>query len=501
MEQEILSAAIDRILHWELLLALLSGSLGGILIGAIPGVGAAVAIAILLPVTYSMDPLVGLTLLLGIYSASMFGGALPSILINTPGTPVNALTTYDGYPMTCQGKSHQALSLAYGASFFSGVLSIIALILLTPYLAQVATYFGSREIFLAALLGIVMVVLAHRCQVLVAAFLMGFGILLSTIGMEPVMLTTRYTFGFKQLNAGINLIPVILGIFAISQAFNLLGASVSPSKTYEKMVSNPFKEFLLIFKYKFTVFYSSLFGIIMGIIPGVGEFIAQFFSYNVAKKLSKTPEMFGKGAPEGLVASEAANNAVPPAAMIPLLTLGIPGEALTAMMLSVFRVHNIIPGPRLFEETPDLVVSLYICMLLTNVIILIFLLFSTNTLVRIIQIPERFLGAIILTLSLIGVYTIRSQIFDCVVAVIFGIVGLALRKLKWPLIPIVLGLVLGQIAETKFRSGMARIKSVGDLFERPVSQVLGLLILFCIFSAIIYEVKESINKKRKASIH
>lgn len=472
-----LISGLHLLAQWQVALALLVGSVGGVIIGAIPGVGAAVAIAILLPATFSMEPIVGLTMLLGIYGSSMYGGAIPAILINTPGTAVNALTTYDGYPMTKRGQAARALSLAYSASFFGGVFAIICLIVLSPVLAMIAPHFGSREIFLAALLGIILVVLAHRGQIFAAGMLAAFGVFINTIGLEPVKYTKRYTFDQGWLSSGIDLIVVVLGIFAISQAFALLvGKNESPdARPVSGNLLGGLKELL---GHKRVAAASASFGVVMGMIPGVGEFTAQFMSYTYAKKTSKNPELFGDGSPEGLIASEAANNAVPGAAMIPLLALGIPGEALTAMMLSVFYVHNVIPGPQLFQNHMDFVMALYIAMLLLNVIVLIFLMFSTNLLTRIIQIPTRFLGMVILTLSFVGVYSLRNSATDCAIAAGFGVFGLVLKRLNLPVVPIILGMVLGGIMEVKLRSSMARVKTPLDFIDRPIAAILfGLIIL------------------------
>ena len=346
---ENLIAGIEMLARLDVLLALLVGSIGGVIIGAIPGVGPAVAIAILLPATFSLEPIVGLTVLLGIYGSSMYGGAIPAVLINTPGTAVNALTSYDGYPMTEKGEAHRAVSLAYSASFWGGIFGILCLILLSPVLALIAPMFGSREIFLAALLGILLVILAHRGQIFAAGLLAMLGIFLQTVGLDAVTYSQRYTFGFSFLSSGINLIVVVLGLFALSQAFFLLIAPDSSpnAKPVTGRLSAGLKELL---GHKRVATVASGFGVILGMIPGTGEFTAQFMSYTYAQKTSRAPEKFGQGSPEGLIASEAANNAVPAAAMIPLLALGIPGEALTAMMLSVFYVHNVIPGPQLIPE-------------------------------------------------------------------------------------------------------------------------------------------------------
>ncbi|MEM8812782.1 MAG: tripartite tricarboxylate transporter permease [Pseudomonadota bacterium] len=476
---EDLLAGLAILARWEVLVALAIGSVGGVIIGALPGVGPAVAIAILLPATFSLEPIVGLTLLLGIYGSSMYGGALPAILINTPGTAVNALTTYDGYPLTKNGEGQRALSLAYSASFFGGIFSVLCLILLAPLLAWIAPHFGSREIFLAALLGTILVVFAHRGQVYAAAMLACFGILLNTVGLEPVKYTKRFTFDQTWLASGVDLIVVVLGLFAISQALLLLvDRDHAPPKAHVE--GNLFAGLKELFGLKRVATASSSLGVTMGMIPGVGEFTAQFLSYTYAQKTSKTPEAFGKGSPEGLVASEAANNAVPGAAMIPLLALGIPGEALTAMMLSVFYVHNVIPGPQLFANQMDFVMALYMALIILNVLVLIFLLFSTNLLLAIIRIPTRFLGVMILTLSFVGVYSLRNSITDCVLACGFGVFGLILRRLNLPIVPIILGMVLGGIMEVKLRSAMARVKTPLDFIDRPIAAILFALILLII---------------------
>ncbi|MBY6116678.1 tripartite tricarboxylate transporter permease [Mameliella alba] len=471
-----LLSGLEMLARFDVALALLIGSIGGVIIGAIPGVGPPVAIAILLPATFALDPLVGLVMLLGIYGSSMFGGALPAILINTPGTAVNALTTYDGHPMTQRGEALRALGLAYGASFVSGILSILALILFAPLLAKIAPMFGSREIFLAALLGIVLVILAHRGQTFAAGMLAALGIFLGTVGLEPVKYTQRYTFGQDWLVGGFDLIVVVLGLFALSQAFQLLSGEDSAPDA-QPIKGSMFRAIGEVFRFKRLAAVGSGFGVLMGMIPGVGEFTAQFLSYTYAQKTSKQPEAFGKGSPEGLVASEAANNAVPAAAMIPLLALGIPGEALTAMMLSVFYVHNVTPGPGLFQNQLDFVYALYIAMILLNVIVVVFMCFSSNLLLRIIRIPTRFLGLTILILSFVGVYSLRNSMTDCAIAAGFGLFGLILKRQNLPVVPIILGMVLGGIMEVKLRSAMARVKTPLDFVDRPIAAFIACAIL------------------------
>jgi putative tricarboxylic transport membrane protein len=480
------------IARWDVIGALLIGSIGGVIVGAMPGVGAAVAIAIALPATFSMDPLVGLTLLLGIYGSSAYGSAIPAILINTPGTPVSALTTYDGYPMTKRGEAKRALNLAYGSSFFGAIFAIIALVLLAPVLAKVAPMFGAREIFLAALLGITLVIITHRGQVLPAAILACLGVFLQTIGIEANAYTQRFTFGQPWLQSGVDLIVVVLGLFAIGQALVLLMSE-------DKKVDYPnvskiglWEQVREMWIFRRVVSVASGFGVMCGMIPGVGEFMAQFLAYSYAQRTSKTPELFGKGNPEGVVVSEAANNAVPPAAMIPLLALGIPGEELTAMMLAVFYVHNVIPGPRLFAEQLDFVYALYICLFLLNILVVIFLYFATRPLLLVMRIPNRFLGMLILTFSLIGIYTLRNSLTDVAIASAFGFFGFILKRLDLPTSPIILGIVLGKLMEDRFRTAMARVHSPWEFIERPIA-----FVLFCmIVLAIVMQVRTVLRRRK-----
>ena len=492
---DILLSGLAIIARWDVIAALLIGSIGGVMVGAMPGVGAAVAIAIMLPATFSLEPIVGLTALLGIYGSSMFGGAIPAILINTPGSPVNALTTYDGYPMTKRGEARRALGLAYSASFFGGIFSIFCLILLAPVLARVAPMFGAREIFLAALLGIVLVVLTHRGQILAAGMLVCYGIFLKTVGLEGAGYTQRYTFGQTWLASGVDLIVVVLGLFALSQAFILLAGKDQKYELPPITKTGFFSSMAEILRFKRVATVAASVGVICGMIPGVGEFMSQFMSYGYAQKTSKTPELFGKGNPEGIVASEAANNSVPAAAMIPLLALGIPGEELTAMMLAVFYVHNVIPGPQLFQNQMDFVVALYLALFILNVLVVFFLLVATNSLMKVMLIPNRFLGMMILTFSLIGVYSLRNSLKDCAVAAAFGVFGFILKRLEWPTSPIILGMVLGGLMEAKLRTAMARVETPWDFINRPIAFVLFSMIVI----AIALHVISAVRDRRKAT--
>ena len=484
----------------QVLVALLIGSIGGVLIGAVPGIGPAIAIAILLPATLFLPQIVGLVLLLGVYGSSMYGGAIPAILINTPGTPVNALTTYDGYSMTRNGEANRALSLAYSASFFGGTFSILiaifCLIVLGPYLKDFGALFGNRDILMAAVFGSVLLVFAHRQNMILAILLYFVGFMITLVGRQTTKKIDRFTFDQEWLYSGLNLIVVIIGIFAISQALYLLRGKDSAAPEI-KMSGGLFQGLFELKKFPGVATASACYGTLMGIIPGVGEFVAQFFSYATARSISKDPDRFGHGAPDGLIASETSNNAVPAAAMIPLLALGVPGEALTAMMLTVFYSKAIKPGPDIFELNPDFLYSVFIALLIINIFVVIFLLFTTKYLTKVIYVPNRFLGAFILILAFIGVYSIRNSTIDCAVACVFGFLGFIMRRLNWPLVPIVLGMVLGEIIVKKLTAGASRVKTPWDLIDRPVSG--GLFALICLIlivgiGSIIWERRKRANR-------
>jgi len=477
---EALISGLDQLLQPAVMVAIVIGSVGGLIIGAVPGIGPAIAIAILLPATVFLEDLVSLVLLLGVYGSSMYGGAIPAILINTPGTPVNALTTYDGYAMTRRGEASRALAIAYSSSFlgacFSISVALLSLFAFGPYLRDLGALFGQRDIMMAAILGGVLLIAAHKQNMVIAALLFGFGFLISVVGRQTTRKVDRYTFDIEYLYSGFNLIVVIVGIFALSQAMNLMTGKDDDAPP-ARISGGVFRGFREIARFKIVTLLSAIYGTLMGIIPGVGEFVAQFFSYSTARSLSKEPSRFGHGSPEGLIASETSNNAVPAAAMIPLLALGVPGEALTAMMMVVFFDAGIKPGPDIFENNPDFLFSLFIALLIINVLVVTTLFFSTRLIARMIYIPNRFLGAMIMLLSFVGVYSIRNSLADCIFAAAFGFIGFILRRLDWPLVPVVLGLVLGSIITQRLTAGAGQIKTAADMINRPVSGTLFVVIL------------------------
>ncbi len=451
--------------------AMVAGAIIGVIVGAIPGAGAAVTIAILLPTTFSMEPLVGITLLLGVYCGSAYGSAIPAVLINTPGSPVAVLTAMEGYPMTLRGEGRRAMSIAYSSSFVGGVIAVLAMIFLTQPLAQFSSRFGSPEFAMVAIFALALVVLGHQGRRVEATAALAFGMFLATVGLERAFNTQRFTFDVTYLMSGFPLVPVVIGLFAISEAIVQMTGSARP-QSEPKLTGRFFDGFLEIFRYPVTLFGSSVVGVIIGIMPGVGEFLAQQVNYVWAKKISKRPELFGKGSPEGIIVSEATNNAVPPAAFIPMLALGIPGEELTAMMLAVFLVHNVVPGPQLFLTRPDFVAGLYTTLLLMNIVIIVFLMFATRWIARIATVDKRFVGTLIMALALVGTYATNYRLSDPIIAMVFGLLGYVLKRHKWPVTPILLGLVMGPIVEGRLRQALGTANGDFMVFlNRPISAI------------------------------
>lgn len=472
---------LNEVATLDVMLAIVIGALIGVTIGSIPGLEPAGVMAILLPMTFAMEPLPGVSLLLGVYGGAWYGGAIPAILMNTPGTPVAVLTTYDGYPMAQRGEARRALSIAYTSSFVGGLISVFSLILLAPALSQIARKFGSAEFAMLAALGMIFVVLAHRKHVIEAAMMLGVGIFFGTIGLDLSYSTQVYTFGQSWLLSGIPLVPAVIGLFAMSQAFILLSQRSNDAQETKLSGSGLFSGVLDLLKHKLTVARSAALGVVMGLLPGVGEFGSQFFSYTLAQKFSRTPEEFGNGAPAGLIASETSNNAVTASVMVPLLAFGIPADALMAMLLAVFMVHNYIPGPTLFVERPEFISGLYISLLMMNVVVFAYLTFATKWIVNLTRVRGRFIGAFILVLGFIGSYSQNYQYTDCLIALGFAIFGYVLKRNQIPAVPIILGLVLGPLFLTRTQQALG--VAGGDLtifLQRPISLTLVSMIVLSI---------------------
>ena len=457
--------------------ALVVGSTVGIIVGVLPGLGPMVGMVVLLPFTFSLSPSVALSLLLGVFCGGYFGGAVPAILLRTPGVPSSIVTSFDGFPLTERGEAQTALSAALVGSLGGGLVSVVVLVLLAPVLSHIAASFGPPEYFAAAFFGVVLVVVAFRNQLSRGVLLLGLGLWLSTVGIDGPTLSPRYTFGIWSMENGLALVPLVLGMFGIGQSLLLLEQGILKTDRLDLgRNSLDFSRIAGTLRHWKTLVRSGLIGTFIGLIPGPGSVLASFMSYDVAKRRSRDPDSFGKGNPEGCVASEAANNAVPAGALIPLLTLGIPGDALSAVLLGVFTLNGIYPGPLLLVKEPALISTLYWSMLLINLVAFGLLAVLLRPFALIVKVPPAILSVSVIAVSLIGIYAVNTRLFDCGVALAAGLLGYVLLRFGWPVVSLVMGIVMGPILEDRLRQTL----SLGDgspaiLLHRPIA--LGILLL------------------------
>jgi len=449
------------------------GVVGGMLFGAIPGVSMLTLAAILLPFTASLEPAQGVMLFAVIYCTGTSGGAITAILFNIPGAPENAPTAFDGYPMTQKGESGKAVGAAVLCSAIGGVASALVMMAATEPLAQWAIRnIGPPEIFALVFFGLAVASSVGARTIWKGWMSVLIGLLIATIGQDPVGGINRYNFGLVDLAAGIAFVPAILGFFAVSEIF--VQAEKKAGGTYKApKVSMTFPTVLELWMHKFAVLRSILVGFFCGILPGIGATLAAFMGYGEAVRWSKNKEEFGKGKLEGVISSETANNAATGAAMIPLLALGLPGGALTAMMVAVFQMHDLQPGPLVFYTSPDLIWVVFAAMFYANLSILIIGLVETKTILNLLKIPFQFLAPLILMLATIGAYISRGLVLDVMVMFIAGILGYLLRRTGFSIPGIVLGLILGKIGEQNFAQGMQMVHyDLGTYFSRPICTLL-----------------------------
>jgi putative tricarboxylic transport membrane protein len=457
--------------------ALVGGTLIGIIMGILPGIGPMVGMVVLLPFTFALTPDVALSLLLGVFCGGYFGGAIPAILMRTPGVPSSLITSFDGFPLTQRGEAQMALSAALLGSFGGGVISVVILMFLAPILAHVAASFGPPEYFSAGLFGVVLVVMAYRRQLGRGLMLLGLGLWFSTVGIDGATLSPRFNFGTWIMQNGLDIVPICLGLFGVGQTLLLVERKILQTGSMDLTQSTlDFSKLRQAFRYWKTLIKSGVIGTFVGLLPGTGSILASFMSYEATKRSSKRPEEFGQGTPEGCLASEAGNNAVPAGAMIPLLTLGIPGDALSAVLLGVFTINGIYPGPLLLVKEPVLINTLYFSMLLINVTAFLMLALWLRPFSMIVKAPTKLLAVNIMVVSIIGIYAVNVRLFDAAVAVVMGVLGYILLRLKWPVVNLIMGVVLGDILENRLRESL----SLGDgnpliFVTRPIS--LGLIVL------------------------
>ena len=470
---ENLAISLGLVATLEVAAALIVGTIVGLVVGALPGLGSVVGITMILPFTTAMDQIPGVALMLGVYCGSVFGGSISAILINTPGTPASAATCLDGYPMTRRGEGDLALGWVTGASLFGGVFSIGVLMLAAPQLAAVAIRFGPIEYF--ALMVFALTCIASVSQgSMVKGLLMGmFGLFLGVVGPDPVTGDIRFDFGVFQLSGGIALIPVVVGAFALSEVFIRAAESAGGTQALASNVGfrlAPLREWLLRWK---VFLKSAVIGSTIGVLPGTGAATSAFISYSEVKRTSPRRENMGKGEPDGVIASESANNAVTGGALVPTLALGIPGDPVTAVMLGTLVYQGVTPGPRLFGENISLVYAIFICLLLANILMVILVAtIGGRILSRILRLPEPLLLGMVTILALVGAYGVNNRLFDVMVALIAGGIAVLLRYANYPIAPLVIGMVIGPLLEQRFRQGL--IISDGNFlafFTSPIAAV------------------------------
>ncbi|WP_111493670.1 tripartite tricarboxylate transporter permease [Marinobacter bohaiensis] len=433
-------------------LAMLGGTLLGICIGALPGLSATMGIAILIPLSFGLDPLVGLGLMAGIYNGAMYGGAIPSILLGVPGTPASVATIFDGRPMSEQGKGNLALRIAVFSSGIGGTVSALTLVLLAPPLAKVTLMFGPSDYFWVALFGLLSLSLLLGKSLVKGVFAACLGLIMGLIGIDTISGQERFTFGFVELTNGVNIVVVLIGLFGIPPTLKLAKTAITgtgPAEISEEKDHEPFRS--LVPRLMPTWLKSSGIGVFVGLLPGVGGNMASFLSYNEAKRSSKTPERFGEGAEEGVAAAECGNNADNGSALVPALTLGIPGSSVSAVILGGLLVHGLQPGPALFKESADIVYGFMLQMLITAILLIPIGIMGSRLFVKVLKIPAAMLIPAVLALSIVGVYAVNNSIFDIYLLLVFGLIGVVLVHFQVPLAPIVLGVILGPMAEENLR--------------------------------------------------
>jgi putative tricarboxylic transport membrane protein len=478
---EVLSRTFDPIT----LLTILVGVTAGISIGAMPGLTSTMGIALLMPMTFAMEAHTGMMLLIGEFVGAIYGGSITAILINTPGTPSAAATVLDGYPFTKRGESGRAIGISTVASFGGGIISGITMILVAPVLASVALKFSAPETFALAFFGISIISSISGKSLVKGLFSGSIGLTLSLIGVDNITGFTRFAFGSTFLMGGLAVIPVMVGLFAMSQCFlSIEELGVKNVITQKIKSAFPTKQDLKTIWP--TILRGGLTGTFIGIIPGAGGDISAFVSYDMEKRVSKHPELFGTGLPEAIAAPEASNNGTTGGALIPLLTLGIPGDSNTAVLLGALMIHNLVPGPMLFVQQAVVVDTLFIGFMIANVFMLILGLLGIPLFVKIVQIPRKILVPVIIVLCLVGSYAINNNYLDVVVMLVAGVIGYALVKGGFPLSPIVLALILGPMAEGNLRRSLVMSKgSPMIFFERPISAAFIVAAVVCLFLPII----------------
>ena len=477
---------LNIIWTWEHLLAIVVGSTLGLIVGTIPGLTATMAVALILPLTFDMDFVTSIMLLVGAYKGGIFGGSITAILLNTPGTPASAATVLDGYALTKQGKGVKALKMAKYSSCLADLGSDLVLIAVAAPLASVALRFGPPEIAMLIVFSLTIIAGVAGKSILKGLISGALGLLLATVGLDPIMTTRRFVFDQADLDSGLSLIPVLIGLFALSEVFLQLGRKSKSEADHFAIVhsKDPADNRVSWIEFKRslkTIFRGTVIGTAIGIIPGIGTGIASFMSYGQAKRASKNPEKFGAGALEGIAASESGNSAVVGATFIPLLTLGIPGDIITAVIMGAFLIQGFIPGPLLFKEHADIIYAIFVGFIICDVIYYLLGSVFMRYAAYLSLVPRNLLFPIVFVFCVVGAYAIHHSVFDIGILVAFGIIGFYMQKFGFATAPLLIAFILSPIGETAVRQAL--LMSSGSLLifvNRPISLGFFLLTLITI---------------------
>ena len=491
-----LFAGLQLVGNVEAFLALGLGVAIGVIGGAIPGMSATMAVALTLPFTFSMTPITGILLLLGVYKGGIFGGSIPAILIKTPGTPASSATVLDGYPMAEKGQAGKALGMALWASCTADLISNLALIFFAGFLASFALSFGPPEFFTLILFSLTIIAGVSGESLLRGGLSAMLGLLLATIGLDLVYGTNRFTFGNPNMMGGLNFIAVLIGLFAIPEILSMVWNPSSHDGVARSLGKNwvTFEEYKKSFK---SIVRGSFIGVFLGSIPGIGAAPAAFLSYSEARRKSPNKENFGKGEIEGVAASEAGNNGVAGATLIPLLALGVPGDVITAIIMGAFMIHGLQPGPMMFILNVDIIYGLFIGLIVSSV----FLFFIGSVAIRgfkyVADIPRGVLFPSVLILCVYGVFAVNNNIFDVGVMFAMGAVGFVMLRYKVPAAPFLIAFILGPLLEDNFRQSMLMSGSSGwVLFRGPITWFFWTLTVITVFAI----VRAGIKATRQPSV-
>jgi len=485
-----IDSTLSLLFEYDSMYLILIGTVLGIVVGAIPGLTGSMLIALTLPLTFTMQPTEAMMLLVSMYVGSISGGLITATLLRMPGTPASMMTTLDGYPLAQSGKPGRALGLGIISSFVGGMVSWIFLILLARPLAEYSTLLGPFDLFTLVLMALVLIASVGGSSLAKALFSGFLGIFLAMPGIALATGDLRLTFGISDLNGGFKLLPVLIGLFAISQIIKDIlhkDQQVNMIPMSRKGMFLGFNDWL---KQWGNMLRSSVIGTWIGILPGIGANIGSVAAYTVTKNMSKTPEEFGKGSEEGIVASESANNATVGGALIPLVTMGIPGSVIDAILLGALMIHQLQPGPMLFEQNPIIVYTIMGSFALANIVMLVFMIVAVGWLAKLSKVPKAYLISSVLSFCVVGTYAQNNNMFDVWSMIGFGIMGYLMEKKDIPLAPFVIGFVLGPLAEENLSTGL--MSSQGSwlpLIQRPISLTFLIISVILLLFPIIKEYK------------